>query len=120
MNGRVDESLRALMDVAIRRAETGTPTVIAVWIDTAFNGFLVFPVEMIKQLGLQQEAATEAILADGSLVTLESFACYVEWFGKVVRAQVIGNNGKLPLLGSELLAKRKLFIDYAAGVVSIS
>src|ERR1700722_12180087 len=78
------------------------------------NGFLVLPVEMIKQRGLQQEAATEAILADGSRVTLESFACYVEWFGEVVRAQVIGNTGKLRLLGTELLAKKKLFIDYTA------
>lgn len=112
--------MRALVDVAIRRTETETPTAITVWIDTVFNGFLVFPQEMIEKLGLQQEAGTEAILADGSHVTLESFACYIEWFGEVVRAQVIGNTGKLPLLGTELLAKRKLVIDYAAGVVSIS
>jgi clan AA aspartic protease len=96
------------------------PTVVTAWIDTAFNGFLVFPQEMIEKLGLQQEAGTEAILADGSRVTLESFACYVEWFGELKRVQVIGNNGRLPLLGTELLAKRKLVIDYAAGVVSIS
>ncbi len=75
---------------------------------------------MIAKLGLQQEAATEAILADGSRVMLESFACYIEWFGEVVRAQVIGNTGKLPLLGTELLAKRKLVIDYAAAVLLIS
>jgi clan AA aspartic protease len=119
LNGRVDESLRALVDVAIRRTKTEPPTVITIWIDTAFNGFLVFPQEMIEKLGLQQEAATEAILADGSRVTLASFACHVEWFGELVPAQVIGNNGKLPLLGTELLAKRKLLIDYPAGVVSI-
>ncbi len=46
--------------------------------------------------------------------------CYIEWFGEIRRVQVIGNNGKLPLLGTELLAKRKLLIDYEAGVVSIS
>ena len=119
MNGRVDESLRALVDIAIRRTETDTPTAVTVWIDTAFNGFLVFPQEMIVKLSLQQEAATEAILADGSHVTLESFACYVDWFGELKKAQVIGNNGKLPLLGTELLAKRKLLVDYTAGVVSI-
>jgi hypothetical protein len=37
-----------------------------------------------------------------------------------VAAQVIGNNGKLPLLGTELLAKRRLVIDDAAGTVSIA
>ncbi len=119
MNGRVDASLRALVDIAVRRAESEAPRSLAVWIDTAFNGFLVFPQKMIEELGLQQEAATEAVLADGSLVTLESFVCYVEWFGNLVRAQVIGNNGKLPLLGTELLAKRKLLVDYSSGNVSI-
>jgi clan AA aspartic protease len=120
LNGRVDESLRALVDVAIRPAESEASTMVTVWIDTAFNGYLVFPHEMIEKLGLQQETATEAILADGSRVTLEAFACYIEWFGQVTRAHVIGNNGKLPLLGTELLAGRKLVIDYAAGMVSIS
>ncbi len=119
MNGHVDDGLRALVDIAIRRTETDTPTTVTVWIDTAFNGFLVFPQEMIAKLTLQQEAATEAILADGSHVTLESFACYIEWFGEPKRVQVIGNNGKLPLLGTELLAARKLLVDYAARVVSI-
>jgi clan AA aspartic protease len=108
------------VDVAIRRTESEAPLVVTVWIDTAFNGFLVFPQEMIEKLGLQQEAATEAILADGSRVTLESFACHIEWFGEVRPAQVIGNTGKLPLLGTGLLAKRILLIDYMAGVVSIS
>ena len=117
MTGRVDDSLRALVDVAIRRTESEAPSVLPVWIDTAFNGFLVFPQELIEELGLQQEAATDAILADGSRVTLESFVCYIEWFGEVVPAQVIGNNGKLPLLGTELLAKRKLLIDYIASIV---
>jgi hypothetical protein len=32
---------------------------------------------------------------------------------------VIGKPRKLPLLGTELLKKRKLLIDYLAGVVSI-
>jgi clan AA aspartic protease len=120
LNGRVDESLRALVDVTIRRAEEEAPAVVAVWVDTAFNGFLVFPQEMIEKLELQQEAAAEAVLADGSRVTLESFACYVEWFGNVLPAQVIGNNAKMPLLGTELLKKTKLLIDYIAGVVAIS
>jgi clan AA aspartic protease len=120
LNGRVDESLRALLDVAIRRTESEVPTIVTVWIDTAFNGFLVFPQELIEKLGLQQEAATEAILADGNRVTLESYVCYVDWFGEVRRAQVIGNSGKIPLLGTELLAKRKLLIDYVTCVVSVS
>jgi hypothetical protein len=44
---------------------------------------------------------------------------WMSLFG-VRKAQVVANSGKLPLLGTELLAKRKLLIDYAAGVVSLS
>jgi clan AA aspartic protease len=107
------------VDLTIRRTEADAPTLVTAWVDTAFNGFLVFPQELIESLGLQQEAATEAILADGSRVTLESFVCHVECFGELVTAQVIGNSGTLPLLGTELLKKRRLLIDYEIGVVSI-
>lgn len=119
MRGYVDESHRALISVKIGRTVSDQPSEITVWIDTAFDGFLVFPRTMIEELGLRQEALTQAILADGSQVTLESFVCYVDWFGKVVAAQVIANNGMLPLLGTEFLTKRRLVVDYVDRVVSI-
>lgn len=84
MNGRVDESLRALLDVRIGKSSTDQMVSLTVWIDTAFDGFFVFPRETIAELGRQQEATTEAILADGSCVTLESYICFVEWFGEIV------------------------------------
>lgn len=52
-------------------------------------------------------------------MTLESFACYIGWFDELKRVQLIGNNGKLPLLGTELLANRQLLIDYVKRVVLI-
>jgi len=119
LKGYVDESLRALMSVKVGSAESAQSFDVTVWIDTAFDGFLVFPRTMIEELGLHQEALTQAILADGSQVTLESFVCYVDWFGKVVDAQVIANNGKLPLLGTEFLANRRLVVDYVDRTVSI-
>ena len=112
MNGRVDDDLRALLDVNVRRSPSTEPTSVLLWIDTAFNGHLVFPQRLIDQLGLEQFAATDAVLADGSRVTLGSYVCYVEWFGSTVPAQVIANDGKLPLLGTELLSSRVLHVDY--------
>ena len=119
MKGRVDDSLRALLDVNVGRTESEQTSAITVWIDTAFDGFLVFPRALIEALGLHQEALAEAILADGSHVTLESYICHVDWFGEVVAAQVIANEGKLPLLGTELLANRRLIVDYANRTLSI-
>jgi clan AA aspartic protease len=119
LKGYVDESLRALIDVAVRSHAADQSVMIRVWIDTAFDGFFVFPRTMIEQLGLHQEAMTQAILADGRTVTLESFVCYVDWFGEIVAAQVIANHGILPLLGTEFLANHRLVADYTDKTVSI-
>jgi clan AA aspartic protease len=120
LNGRVDEAHRALVDVEIRHKASDKPTSVTAWVDTAFNGFFVFPRHLIKDLALHQEAATDAILANGSRVTLESFVCYVEWFGETIAAQVVANDGKLPLLGTELLVNRRLLVDYVNRTVSIT
>ena len=36
----------------------------------------------------------------------------MEWFGEEYRTQVVANDGEFPLLGTLLLADRKLTIDY--------
>ena len=119
MKGRVDKELRALLDVLARNESLGTAQPVTVWIDTAFNGHFVFPRRLIDELGLAWEAATDAILADGSRVTLESYVCQIEWFGTLIPAQVIANDGKLPLLGTELLADRVLVVNYKESRVSL-
>ena len=119
MNGHVDDALRALLEVSTKSQPSGPTRSVTVWIDTAFNGYLVFPRRLIEELGLEQEAATDAVLADGSRVTLESYVCYVEWFGSLIAAQVIANEGTLPLLGTEMLAGRVLLVDYSRKRVSL-
>ena len=120
MKGHVDDELRALLEVSTRRQLPGPARSVTVWIDTAFNGYLVFPRRLIRELDLAQEAATDAVLADGSCVTLETYVCYVEWFGSFVPAQVIANEGSLPLLGTEMLADRVLLVDYSRKQLSLS
>jgi clan AA aspartic protease len=93
--GYVDETKRALIDIKVRAEKNTDFSTVTAWVDTAFNGHLVFSKELIEVLRLQREAATEAILADGSVVILESFACVVEWGEETIVAQVIANDGKL-------------------------
>jgi clan AA aspartic protease len=113
LNGHVDTLLRALIEVEVCDTPSGIARSVTTWIDTAFNGQFVFPRPLIDQLGLEQLAATDAILADGSKVTLETYLCYVSWFGRATAAQVVANDGRVPLLGTEFLAGRTLLIDYA-------
>ena len=63
-------------------------------------------------MGLESLVETEAILADGSKVVLETFVCYIDWFNQRMPLQVIANDGLYPLLGTALLEQRVLHIDY--------
>lgn len=113
MIGIVDEKGCVLLDVPISNNLDGAYTPVTTWIHTAFDGHLVFSRELIETLNLESLVETEAILADGSKVTLETFVCFVDWFGNRIPLQVIANEGRFPLLGTGLLEDRVLHIDYA-------
>ncbi len=119
MIGIVDGQLRALIEVSISPTKTGSHEMVEVWIDTAFNGGLVMPRDMVQKLGLKSASSTDAVLADGQLVELETFSCYLEWFGHKYRTQVVANDGQIPLLGTMLLSNRRLLIDYATKLVTL-
>ena len=119
MMGIVDQSGRAILDVRIGSQRNGTYANVTTWIDTAFDGHLVLSLELIMELQLDSLVETEAILADGSRVTLNTFLCYVEWFGQQVVTQVIANDGRFPLLGTGLLQDCVLHIDYRRKSVTL-
>lgn len=89
MTGRVDDQLRALLRVPLSAAMGGPRTEVEAWVDTAFNGSLTLPQATAAGLGLPQNAASEAVLADGSRVALESFGCHLDWFGATYRVQAV-------------------------------
>jgi clan AA aspartic protease len=119
VNGIVDESLNAFLDVPVAAAKGDVRTSLRVWIDTAFNGGLVVPRRHVERLGLRQGSTTAAVLADGRSIDLETFTCYLDWFGQTYRTQVVANDGQFPLLGTVLLADRTLTIDYKAKTVEL-
>ena len=119
MIGTVDQSGRALLDVQISGKLNGEYTAVTTWIDTAFDGHLVLSLELIKELEMDSLAQTEAILADGSRVILETFFCCVEWFGERLPLQVIANDGRFPLLGTGLLQQRILHFNYRKQTVTL-
>lgn len=120
LTGQVDDRRRALLRIPVRAAPTALPQEIVAWVDTAFNGGLTIPRALIPVLGLPQEATVEAVMADGRTVELETSDCYLGWFGATYRLQAIASDGAFPLLGTELLAGRRLTIDYAAKTVELT
>jgi clan AA aspartic protease len=112
VKGTVDDDLRALIQVQVGSTPSGPKSEIVAWIDTAFNGGLVLPRQEILRLGLAEDSLTAAILADGQLVDLPTYTCYLDWFGKEYRTQVVANEGAHPLLGTMLLDGHELSISY--------
>ena len=120
MIGHVDDDGRSLLEIKVSRELAGNYVPVTTWIDTAFDGHLVFSKSLIEQLDVESLVETEAVLADGSKVILETFVCFLEWFGKRVPLQVIANDGRFPLLGTGLLEQRVLHIDYARKTLTLN
>ena len=120
MNGLVDDQLRALLRVPASAAREGERTELVVWIDTAFNGGLAIPRKQVAELGLSKQSSAEAILADGRSIEVETFACFLDWFGKTYETQIAASDGEYPLLGTMLLDGRRLDINYAAKTVELT
>ena len=119
MRGYVDDELRALalVLVGIRGSTPGVEML--AWVNAAFNGSLVLPRDIALRAGLEVESTAEAVLADGSKVALETFGCAIRWLGKTYDTQVVTNESKFGLIGTELLKGRKLTIDYGEKTVTI-
>ena len=120
MKGIVDNELRALIEVSIGNTRGGGKSTIMVWVDTAFNGGLVLPKQVIEDLKLSEYSSTSAILADGQQVELPTYTCYLEWFGNEYRTQIIANDGAHPLLGTMLLAGHDLCVSYKRKTVELN
>jgi clan AA aspartic protease len=118
MNGRVDNSGRALISVELEPNGPGASQ-IEFWIDTGFTGELVISERLVSRLGLIQSGSVDAMLADGRQSVLPTYTCEIAWFGKVRRLEVVANDGDVPLLGVGLLLGKELKIDYTNLVLSL-
>jgi len=108
-----------LLPVAVSASRDGNRTEIHAWIDTAFNGGLALPRNLVADLGLVEVSYVEAILADGKSVELPLFRCIIDWFGNSYETEIAASDGKFALLGTMLLAERDLHIDYKAKTVGL-
>ena len=68
MTGTVDSSGRALLRLRMQHPISASETELDAWIDTAFTGELVLPLQQVVLLGFPLGPAVRAGLADGSEV----------------------------------------------------
>lgn len=112
MNGFVDDVGRALLNIDVRPDSARQAEVISAWVDTGFTGELVLPQKTVDALALVRSGSVDAILADGSQIELNTYTCFVNWFGEERRLEVVANVGDYPLLGVGLLFGLELRVNY--------
>ena len=79
--------------------------------DTGFNGALLLPLRIIRELSLKRVGFTEFAMADGSIVTSEIFSAEIEWLNKKRLVSVIASHSDFMLLGMELLKNAKTILE---------
>ena len=120
MTGWVDNAGRALLKVELRKSIEFELIPIEVWVDTGFTGDLVVPAKAIEGLELEPSGSVDAILADGSQISLSTYTCLIEWFGETKSLEIIENDGECPLLGVGLLLGLELRVDYRNRVLQLT
>lgn len=81
-------------------------------IDTGFDGYLSLPLSLALPLGLKLTYHTSITLADGSVKEELLFEAKVKLNGRWQEAPVFINRGSLALLGTKLLGKSKILLDF--------
>ncbi len=105
MTGFVDEQLRALIRVPVSASRDGQRTDL---------------VALVAELTLSKQSSAEAVLADGRCIELETFACFLDWFGNTYESQIAASDGEYALLGTMLLDGHHLDINYPAKTVELT
>jgi predicted aspartyl protease len=75
---------------------------------------LTLPADTIASLWLTRQSSSDAVLADGSVRSVEVFAAEVDWDG-VWRPVLVSALGDEPLLGMPLLVGYRLCMDVTPG-----
>ena len=83
-------------------------------VDTGYSGFLTLPTSVVAELGLTYRGRSEATLADGSEVSLDTYYVTVLWdsIARFISADAADN---VPLLGMSLLEGHYLGVDVRDG-----
>ena len=92
-----------------------------VLVDTGFAGSLILPAHLSTGLALQFRGFDEFFTVTGDLLVAPAYSAEVNWLGRRVKVPVaISPDVKEALLGSQMLKKCILTIDYANRTVTIT
>ena len=102
--------------IVLRLADEDWATVV----DTGFNGALELPAGLSSRLSLTPAGVITSELASGVTVEEEAFRTYIEFDGERIEVDVTFADAEHALLGTWLLAKHLLEIDFPKATVRLT
>jgi clan AA aspartic protease len=109
VKGVVEYGLDPLLSLTVIPASGDGIEVIAT-VDTGFMGTLTLPSAAIRDLELQLDRSSYAVLADGSTILCDVYRAVVLWHAEKKSIDVYETNAE-PLLGMELMQNCRLTMD---------
>lgn len=88
-------------------------------VDTGFNGELMLPVSVIKELCLEQIGRAEYFTADGGVVEAGVYAATLALFGELVEVDVVATDSDVSIVGMALLSDYRLVLEQRKGVLDV-
>ena len=119
IRGSVNSNKEAVVSLLIR-GPGGTEVEIEAVVDTGFTGYLTLPPAITSALTLSLVTSYTIQLGEGTTRQSDVYEVEIEWDGTwvVVKAAEIDTQ---PLIGTRLLARHDLFIEFMpGGVVDIT
>lgn len=119
IRGVVTPTLDATIPLSLIDASGGVRDVVAV-IDTAFDGFLTLPPDLLARLAAVPVGPVDATLGDGSEARFAMYRVTVVWNGRRRGVFAPAIDGT-PLVGTGLLRRHELRVRYIdGGAVTVS
>ena len=81
-------------------------------IDTGFNGTLSLPERLAKRYGWQWVGYESYQIATGDVVQEKVFLGKIRWFGRAQIIDAVASHAEDILIGTKLLRRSKLWIDF--------
>lgn len=113
MNGTVSPDGEPRLGMKVY-GPTGTEVHVEAVVDTGFTGYLTLSPADITSLALIFHGRAQAMLADGTVVTLRKYEARVDWHGQRRDVLVLAADGG-PLLGTALVHGSRLTIEMIDG-----
>lgn len=114
-SGNVNSLREALIEVRLSSGEA-----IECAVDTGFDGGLMLPRTFADELQFRIIGRLALEMVGGARLFAPVGLASIEWLDEIRQIEVLVSDGNDALIGTELLEKTLLVIDYVSGKVTIS